>query len=248
VARAKRTERDRAEARRRYRASIAAAEGETTELDDLEDGPTPGEPTPGARTSGPSERPSITAAFRSSFRPLDLRGDLRALPGLFRHKAFLIPLILAGAAVAVVPLVGPQPLAITFWQYFAGSAPLGTAFVAGFLAPRASWLIGGLVCLIAVGFQAIAFTGQFGGIFDNLRDVNNAPVDPATAKAFFLNQSLIIGVPSGMFFAAAAAWYKRFLNRANPNRSRPGPSGGRRPDGRQPKRNQGRPMLARRRQ
>jgi hypothetical protein len=61
-----------------------------------------------------------------------------------------------------------------------------------------------------------------------------------------LGQALTYGVPMSMFFASAAAWYKRFLNRANPNRNRP-TQAGRRPDGKQPKRNEQRPILARRR-
>jgi hypothetical protein len=251
VARAKRT--TRAEARRRYRASLA----DPLE-DDLEDGDDESLPAaPASRSSGGSARaatggpaasasaaaarPGVGAAFRSSFRPLDLRGDLRALPGLLRTRAFLLPLILAGLAVAIVPFAPENSLVLLFFQYFAGAAPFGAAFIAGFLAPRASWLIGGLVALATVGFEALAFTGHYGGLLDTIPGVS-----PADAKAVLLSQALTYGVPMSMFFAAAAAWYKRFLNRANPNRNRP-TQAGRRPDGKHPKRNEQRPILARRR-
>jgi hypothetical protein len=116
--------------------------------------------------------------------------------------------------------------------------------VAGFFAPRASWLVGMLAALASVGFQALAFSvGPFGGAFEP-----RVAGDPSAQEtmAIILSQALIPGVPLSGFFAAAAAWYKRFLGRANPNRARPA-QGGRRPDGKQPKRNEARPILARRR-
>ena len=257
MARAKRT--DRAAARRRYRASIA----EPLEMDDLdgeEDLPSAqatsrsSNPTAraasggsgGSASSAPA-RPGMAAAFRSSFRPLDLRSDLRALPMLVRHKSFLVPAILSGASVAILPLLGVNALTSAFYQYFSFTAPLGTAFLAGFFAPRASWLVGMMAALASVGFQALAFTvGPFGGLYDTFLDSSGQPMTRAAAEALVLNQALVVGVPSSALFAAAAAWYKRFLNRANPNRNRPAQSS-RRPDGKTPKRNEPRPILARRR-
>jgi len=230
------------------------------EPDDLEtddDGPSTTAPAAAPRSrasaAGPSQpaapnaRPSMTAAFRSSFRPIDLRGDLQALPMLIRNKAFYVPVILSGASVAALPLLGVNPLTSAFYQYFSFTAPLGTAFVAGFFAPRASWLIGMLAALASVGFQALAFSvGPFGGLFDSFLDANGQPLTRAAAESLILSQALIPGVPLSAFFASAAAWYKRFLNRASPNRPKPTQSG-RRPDGKQPKRNEARPILARRR-
>ena len=62
-----------------------------------------------------------------------------------------------------------------------------------------------------------------------------------------LSQALFIGVPSAAFFAAAAAWYRRFLRGANPNRGRPAQSTAKRPDGKVPKKQEQRPLLARKR-
>lgn len=267
MARAKRT--DRAVARRRYRATFA---------DPLADPLAEGDPAPGEDTSssdegtptssrravanasaarpstppagGPPARPSIIAAFRSSFRPLDLRGDLRALPQLVTHWSFLVPVILSGLAVALVPLVGLNSLTSAFFQYFSYTAPLGTSFLAGFFAPRASYLVGILVALASVGFQFLAYNaGSFGGLFRDFKDAASNPMTEAAAKELVLGQALTVGVPSAALFAAMAAWYKRFLNRASPNRSRPRPGSttGRRPDGKIAKKNERRPMLARRR-
>jgi drug/metabolite transporter (DMT)-like permease len=248
VPRAKRT--DRAEARRRYRSSIAdSLEDEELDLDP-EGGPSSAavtRPAP-ASTDAAVPRPSIIGAFRSSFRPIDLRGDLRALPMLLRHWSFLLPVILTGASVAAIPLFGVTSLTSAFYQYFSFTLPLGSAFLAGFFAPRASWLLGLLVALASVGFQFLAFsTGPFGGVFD--KDVTGQPVERATTEALILSQALGFGVPMSGLFAAAAAWYKRFLNRASPSRQRAAAAGAsnRRPDGKVPKRNEQRPILARRR-
>ncbi|HUQ77784.1 MAG TPA: hypothetical protein VM427_02770 [Patescibacteria group bacterium] len=261
MARAKRT--DRAVARRRYRATFAdpLAEGD---LGPDEDSLITGDSTsarsgaiagPGAsRTStasagAPPPRPSIAAAFRSSFRPLDLRGDLRALPQLVAHWSFLVPVVLSGLAVALVPLVGLNALTSAFFQYFSFTAPLGTSFLAGFFAPRASYLVGILAALASVAFQFVAYSvGPFGGLFLDFKDAAGNPMAESAAKQLVLNQALTVGVPSAALFAAAAAWYRRFLNRANPNRSRPRPgTTSRRPDGKVAKKNERRPMLARRR-
>jgi hypothetical protein len=97
VARAKRT--DRAEARRRYRAQLAA-EGRDEEVDPAEDGepagasPVPNRP-PQRRAAAPPpatpQRPGIGYAFRAAFRPANFREDLAALPGLLRHRSVCRP-------------------------------------------------------------------------------------------------------------------------------------------------------------
>ena len=228
MARAKRTAR--AEARRRYRATIAdspdagAAEGADgtveTERSDVRGRPGP------RRASEAPERPSILAAFRSSFRPLDLRGDLRALPRLLMSKAFLIPLDLSGLSFVLV-LLAPSAFTVFFYQYFSYQFPVAAVFATGFFAARAGWLLGALVAVGSVLFQLPQF------------DI------PASE----LLAGLLVQAIYGAFFGAAAAWYRRFLNRANPNRMAGGrqPTTSRRPDGKIPRKQTARPMLARRR-
>jgi hypothetical protein len=181
----------------------------------------------GAGTTGGPERPSITGAFRSSFRPLDLRGDLRALPRLLMSKAFLVPAVVSGVAF-ILFAVEQNQLTAFLYQYFSYQFPVAAVFATGFFAPRASWLLGGLVAILSTLFQFPLFIGTSPGL---------------------LLAVLVQGAVYGSFFGAAAAWYRRFLNRANPNRmgGRPQPTTSRRPDGKIPKRNQQRPMLARRR-
>ena len=260
MARAKRT--DRAEARRRHRAAFAETPIEA-ELDEVEMAESPARTTRG-RSSGSARsgaataasrgtapapaRPGVMAAFRSSFRPLDLRGDLRALPQIVRHWSLWVPIILSGIAVALVPFMGRGSIAETLFLYFSGAQPFGSAFLGGLFAPRASYLVGALIALASAGFMALAFAvGPFGGTLEGFVDANGQIVSVETYKTLLLNAALFTGLPLAILVASAGAWYRRFLNRANPNRPRQAAATSRRPDGKVPKKNTQRPMLARRR-
>ena len=158
MARAKRT--DRAEARRRYRATIIDSDPSLeSELDS--DEPEAAEArAPRARSTtpaGPPPRPSIVAAFRGSFRPLDLRGDLEAIPTLLRHRAFLVPVLLVIAAAGIlIATGGSDVVSRTISPYFLAPPPVGPVFLAGFLAPRASWILGILIGAVASVALAVA--------------------------------------------------------------------------------------------
>jgi hypothetical protein len=184
-------------------------------------------PAPRAATqAGAAQRPSIVAAFRESFRPVDIRGDLRVLPRLLMTKAFLIPAVLSGAAFVLFAL-RQDPLTAFLYQYFSYQFPVAAVFATGFFSARASWLLGALVAILSTLFQFPLLVGQ--------------PIE-------LIGAVLVQGAVYGSFFGAAAAWYRRFLNRANPNRSRPAPSTtSHRPDGKIPRKQSQRPMLARRR-
>ncbi|MBA2382296.1 MAG: hypothetical protein H0V73_09325 [Chloroflexi bacterium] len=261
MARAKRT--DRAEARRRHRATFA----DQPDLDPAANDGVPDAPiAASARAvanaaparSGPANppltRPSLSGAFRSSFRPIDIRGDLRALPRLVTHWSFFVPVVLTGLAVVLFQYFPKDGLAAAFFGYFSGVTPFGAVLFAGFFAPRASWLVGALVSIVAALFLAASLTVQYGSLPDDQfidTGVNQVSlVSTNVAKAEipqFVTQALTVGAIYGAFFAAAAAWYRRFLNRASPNRQRPSTPTSRRPDGKVPKKNQQRPILARRR-
>jgi len=243
VARAKRT--NRAEARRNYRAAMAASPDELgdAELEEATDADTTAEPasrtsqpkSPQATSGGgagaaPGARPSIQKAFRGAFRPLDLRGDLQALPRLLIDKAFLIPVaLIVGVTVAVVVFQGKELISRELSAFVLSPPPLAPVFIAGFLAPRASWLLGGLLGVVQTVAVLIVIStpalGQLTGVPD----------------AGTLLSSVFVSVVFGSFYAAAMAWYKRFLRNANPPRNAPASN---RPAGK-PK--QGRPMLAKRR-
>ena len=251
MARAKRTER--AEARRRHRAAfadpLADGELETTDVDAAPSATTParGPAAPRSRpasgASGPPvQRPGIATAFRSSFRPLDVRGDLQALPRLLRHWSFYVPVVLSGIAVVL-------------FQYFPRES-----LAYAFFGPRASWLVGALVGVIAAGFLTLSVNVQIGGLPDGsffqvyfpLPATPDAPVlisatDAKAQISTLMFEAVTSGAIFSGLFASAAAWYRRFLQRANPNRARPTTPTSRRPDGKIPRKQAQRPMLARRR-
>jgi hypothetical protein len=244
VARAKRT--DRAEARRRYRATLSE------ELDPIEEDEEP-EAAPAARpareaprgrsaaaAAAPPTRTSITAAFRNSFRPLDLRADLQALPRLLVDKSVFIPVALTAASSVAILVAPGQVASLLAFQYFVLPPPVAAIFIAGFLAPRASYLTGAIAGLVgAIGFSvwlttAVGQTNPTTGVVLTAGEVQSQIV-----AGFFT------AIVSGMFFGGAAGWYRRFLALANPSRA--ARMAGRTPDRPRKRGGDGRPLLARRR-
>jgi hypothetical protein len=228
VARAKRTAR--ADARRRYRADQALVD---TTQDEPSDAPS-AQPTDGGTDTrqAPDARRGIAAAFREAFRPLDLRGDLRTFPTTARSKALWIPIVLT--LISTVLFIAAPPTSTSDWtglvtsflfQYFIVTPGIGAAFIAGFLAPRASWLLGVIVGVVS----AACYT--FLGLGGYIPVAANAPT-PAAQDVVLA--AFTIGPTLGAFFASAAAWYRRFLFLNNPNRGRGRRSAtaARRPDGR----------------
>lgn len=212
VARAKRT--DRAEARRRYRAEMAGEEGadETTDAvaasSAADAKPRPRSSSP--QFSSPSGRIGMGAAFRQSIHPVNLREDLRALPWLAVHtKALWLPaLITIVSAIAFTITAGSDFVTRFGFAYFVQTPAIGSVFLAGFLAPRASWLIGAIVGTIA----AIAYSAV-------IAYVALGTADAQLARDAMLS-SVFLSPVMGALFAAAAAWYRRFLQLSNPNRGR----------------------------
>jgi hypothetical protein len=231
VARAKRT--NRTEARRRYRADQAA-------LAEVEPGdettPATSSRPAGGKSSAkavPQQRPSIMASFRGAARPLDLRGDLRAAPQVLTNWGFLAALgaTLAAAAwfvfayndaMAAIP-VGTatkdqleQVVASSTIPYFLGTMALQPppaigAFLIGFTAKRASWM-SGLVYGIFVTIVAIVVLQTPSG---------RLLTADGSSSAVILGHAAWSPLGAALF-ASAAAWYRRFLDLANPNKNQAG--------------------------
>lgn len=225
MARAKRTHR--AEARRRYRSE----QGLTDQTADTElDGPVTTPPTTSGQAATAPPRAGIGYAFRAAFRPLDARADLRAVPQLVREKALWVPVILTLVSTALFVIVRPEGrtdvlgvLTVFLYQYFVVTPAIGGVFIAGFLAKRASWLYGILVGLLAAACYSFLVLRGFIGSAPT-PETQNAARDVVLAS--FLLSPIV-----GAFFASTAAWYRRFLYLANPNRGRPR-GAPQRPDGR----------------
>jgi hypothetical protein len=227
LARAKRT--DRTEARRRYRAELAGAapaDIETKTAVPVKDS---------APVAVPGARPSIMAAFRGAVRPLDVRGDIRALPVIIRERGVLISIGVAVLATAVFviatnelgasldftlaePLKDKTMPAATSISYlaislFVAPPPAAGGFLIGFFAKRASWLTGLIFGVVAATCYSILIMSPAGRL---LTGQNSA--DP------FVLQAWVAGPIGAALFASAAAWYRRFLDLANPGRGQRRPA------------------------
>ena len=129
-----------------------------------------------------------------------------------------------------------MPTSITFLllQYFVWAPPIGAVFLAGFLAPRASWLLGLLVGAVASVFFALMLVS---GVFNTSMVVVGALPIATDQYAAVFGQWLLVSSGMGALFAAGAAWYRRFLQLSNPNRGRQAGAEARRrwPDARRPR-------------
>jgi len=177
LARAKRTAR--AEARRRYRTQLLS-ESEADLSDDVESDRPAQRPVP-PRPAVP-RRVGFRAAFGQAFHPVDFRADLAYLPTLVRERAVIIPVAISLVATLLfVLLIAPrlrlpnaQPTfldgaGVYLYQIFVWPPPIGAAFLAGFLAKRASWLAGilvtavGTLCVLASADAFLAIPGATTG-------------------------------------------------------------------------------------
>lgn len=226
MARAKRTER--AEARRRYRAATAP------DLDtDIEDSagvePSAGRSSAGRRTassaarpaaSGTTERVGFVDAFRLSIRPPHVRADVAALPWIAVHSnALWVPILITIVATIVTAATGATDMVTgLLFTYFVVYPAIGGVFIGGYLAPRASWLVGvvvGLVsaaCYVSLGVANLLPAARVGG--PSFADQFAADPRAIVVSAFIFSPIM------GAFFAAGAAWYRRFLRLSSPNRNR----------------------------
>jgi len=204
VARAKRT--DRADARRRYR------QYQSADLEDVE-GAEPSEAPPvtprGSRPApGAPARPSLTAAFRAAYHRANIREDVAALPGLLRTRSFVGAIALIVVGTAGVALAPQNPISQLLYQSLLYPPAMAPIFIVGFFAPRASYLLGLVVSVIDVALFAFVVYVVVPAT------PTTTPVDPA-AQAQAVYSAISVGPLSGIFFAAAAAWYRRFLNLTN---------------------------------
>jgi hypothetical protein len=213
VARAKRT--DRAEARRRYRAAL------DDPPIDVDDGEIPvgtstnARATP-ARPTATTVRMGFVDAIKKSIHPIHVRSDLAALPGIALHSpALWAPLLITIASTILVIVTAGGTISQFLFAYFIQTPAIGGVFLAGFLAPRASWLLGVIVGFVSAACYALlvfAFPLAIG-----------ATLPPTTDQAREVALSAFVLSPVvGGFFAAGAAWYRRFLALTNPNRGKRG--------------------------
>lgn len=202
MARAKKT--DRAEARRRARLTVTAAD-EPTGMSD-----TAGSAAPNRAAPGAGGRPSILGAFRDAFRPVNIRGDIREIPWLVtRTHAVWLPSVLVVASAVWFGSSGGALGGISYMVFnlFVFPPPLAAAFLAGVLTNRMSYLAGLLVGIVAaVVFSLYMLVGPIEG--------TALSVDQRQAYVLY---GIGISPMAGLAIGAFAGFYRRFLRRASPS-------------------------------
>jgi len=223
VARAKRTER--ADARRRYRVAtegapdgdaaveapaIPAAAVPRDQRDRRPSGSAPGAPPP--------PRQSFLTSLRAAAGPADIRGDLRALPSVVLHsKAALIPgaIIVGTTAAMMIPALAANQFVVLAGNVILQPPPMIIAFLAGMLAPRAAWLMGGLAGLASGIAYVLVVTLNTDVLMTPLGFTYLVAADQKLAYA----QNVLITTPVfGIAVGAFAGFYRRFLNMSAPQR------------------------------
>ena len=101
------------------------------------------------------------------------------------------------------------------FAYFIQTPAIGGVFIAGFLAPRASWLLGVIVGFVSAVCYSILVLGFPTTIYAG------GAADRRTRPATSRSRRSSCRRSSAAFFAAGAAWYRRFLALSSPNRARP---------------------------
>ena len=87
--------------------------------------------------------------MRAAYHPVNLREDLRTLPSTLMSRAFLAAAALViGGAVAVILFPNYTGTAFAYELLVLPGAALAPQLVAGFFAPRASYLLGLIIGLL----------------------------------------------------------------------------------------------------
>lgn len=191
MARAKNT--SRAEARKRTRDAQRAELAEDEQLGDALDD--------ASEDAQPARRPSM-------FQMPNVLEDIRALPSIFRSRRLIwLPFILVaiGFLLALVIYGVPvefQPWVALYLQFFFVPQGLFAYFIAGFVAPRASYLLGGMLGLMS------------GIMYGTALIVTLPPDTDAVVRASVESVALsspVMGGILGTFAGGFAAWYRNFL-------------------------------------
>jgi hypothetical protein len=210
VARAKRTQR--ADARRRYR-QTAVVDPDGLEIVDS-DAPAAAPSGPISRRGAPvAGRLGFTDAMRAAWHRPDIRADIAALPSLLVTRWFLIPLALVLVGIVGVLVLPTNYVTGLFFQLMVLPPAMAPVFIVGFFAKRASYLLGLIISVIdVIGYSVF--------VVIVLPTLAASPLAGQKQGELILS-AVTVGPLSGIFFAAGAAWYRRFLSLSSAQRARP---------------------------
>jgi hypothetical protein len=206
----------RAEARRRYKDQHRAAA-----------------PEDAAPDSQGAAVPEAAAPSRSGFAMPDIRADLRALPSVLLSRWMWIPFLMLIVAFVVALLLleemlpegAARDISTLYVSLTLPPTSLFVFFIGGFLASRASYLVGAILGLLDALLITILYIVA-PSVSTNTQ-LQQAGVGAGQGTGASLAQVLVptwgIAVLVGILAAGFAAWYKRFLRssqeRAKVNRA-----------------------------
>lgn len=204
----------RAEARRRHRDEQRAAEAEPEE-----------------QAADEATAEAAQAAQRPAIAMPNVAEDVRALPQVFRKPLVWLPfgLLLLTFVLSVALVSGwleglPTTVVDIITLYVSLTlhpTTLFIFFIGGFVAPRASYLVGGMLGILSGIFfvTVVAISGEVARNDSLEALVNTADGVVPTVSAELAVQTIGLGFVIGVFAGGFAAWYRRFL-RSSQERAR----------------------------
>jgi len=237
VARAKRT--DRAEARRQYRAYLqekqetAAAEANDSDgaADVASSRPARSRDQRPQAVIKPGGRLGIFAAAKAAYRTPHYLDDIRNVRSLVFHSKAVWPVLVVCVAAGAFSVFrissgagSTDPVLTAVFQFLFYPVPLVPPMIAGFLAPRSTWLAG----LIAGFISTMTLVWVFA--MTTITVPGYAGKFTTTDLLAITVQLLSTSLAFGLMMAALSGWYKRFLSLTSAPRNRaPAKSASQRP-------------------
>jgi signal transduction histidine kinase len=195
----------RAEARRRFRE-------EQRELDDAE--------TALPEDAEPAEPPKSSSMFAMP----NVLDDIKALPTVFRKPLVWLPFgllaLTLGLSLALIngALDGLPDAAVNGISLYINLTLHPTSlfifFIGGFVAPRASYLVGGILGLLSATVWTVVMTTATEAMREQYADTlltANAEGQVATLTSEAIIQTYLMGLFIGILAGGFASWYRRFL-------------------------------------
>jgi hypothetical protein len=196
----------RAEARRRHREDLREAEVD-----------------PGAESEELAQAEAQPQRSAFGFAMPNVLEDLKALPQVFRKPLVWLPFGLLGLTfVLAIALINgsldglPQPVRDGLTLYISLTlhpTTLFIFFIGGFVAPRASYMVGGMLGLLS-GISFITVVAISSDLATSVELENVVSTADGTVPAVTTElaiQTIGMGLFIGIFAGGFAAWYRRFL-------------------------------------
>jgi hypothetical protein len=148
--------------------------------------------------------------------------DIRALPQVFRKKLVWLPFILLavtfGLSVALINGVFeglPDPVTSVISLYISLTlhpTSLFIFFIGGFVAARASYLVGGILGVLsaAIYLSVISIASERARV-EHADTLLSTGGEVASVTPELIVQTVGMGLVIGVFAGGFAAWYRRFL-------------------------------------